>query len=132
MDIWGKICRFFKKVHSKEENVLIINSPHINYSSLLKERQYIYLLQEREFIKTDENIYKIGKTTQEPLKRMSQYPKGSKILLILCVDDCHQSEKKMLQIFDKKFNQRKDIGREYYSGNVVLMINTIIQNIYQV
>lgn len=31
--------------------------------------QYIYLLQEREFIKTNENIYKIGKTKQENCKR---------------------------------------------------------------
>ena len=29
---------------------------------------YIYLLQEREFLKTNENIYKIGKTMQENLK----------------------------------------------------------------
>jgi len=31
---------------------------------------YIYLLQEREFIKTKENIYKLGKTKQENLKRI--------------------------------------------------------------
>jgi len=30
--------------------------------------EYIYLLQTREFIKTNENIYKIGKTKQENLK----------------------------------------------------------------
>ena len=38
---------------------------------------YIYLLQEREFIKTKENVYKIGMTKKENHKRFNQYPKGS-------------------------------------------------------
>lgn len=36
------------------------------------ESQYIYLLQEREFIKTKENIYKIGKTKQVNNNRIIQ------------------------------------------------------------
>jgi len=42
---------------------------------------YIYLLQEREFIKTKENIYKLGKSKQENLKRIQNYPNGT-ILII--------------------------------------------------
>ena len=38
-----------------------------------KNSEYIYLLQEREFIKTNEPIYKIGKTKQECLKRIINY-----------------------------------------------------------
>ena len=34
----------------------------------MENKQYIYLIQEREFIKCKEPIYKIGKTKQECLK----------------------------------------------------------------
>ena len=48
---------------------------------------YIYLLQEREFIKTNENIYKIGMTTKLNFERFNQYPKGSVLLFqIICED----------------------------------------------
>ena len=33
--------------------------------------QYVYLIQEREFIKTSENIFKIGKSKQENNKRIA-------------------------------------------------------------
>ena len=39
----------------------------------------IYLIIEREFLKTDE---KIGKTTQPLLKQYNSYPKGSKLMSI--------------------------------------------------
>ena len=34
---------------------------------------YVYLIQEREFIKTNEKIYKLGKSKQEHNKRANQY-----------------------------------------------------------
>ena len=43
--------------------------------------EYIYLLQEREFIKTLENIYKIGKSKQENLKRIQNYPNGTELII---------------------------------------------------
>jgi len=42
-------------------------------------KHYNYLMREREFIKTEEFIYKFGKTKQEFNKRMNQYPKDSEI-----------------------------------------------------
>ena len=49
--------------------------------------EYIYLLQEREFINAKKDIYKIGRTKQENLTRFTQYPKGSKLLFqIICVN----------------------------------------------
>ena len=38
---------------------------------------YVYLLQQREFLKTKEDIFKVGMTTQENHERFKQYPKGS-------------------------------------------------------
>jgi hypothetical protein len=46
---------------------------------------YIYLIKEREFIKTKEPIYKIGKTKQEKLQRIKSYPNGSILLLQMIV-----------------------------------------------
>ena len=44
--------------------------------------EFIYLIKEREFIKTKEKIYKIGKTKQENLQRIKSYPNGSILLLL--------------------------------------------------
>ena len=41
--------------------------------------QYLYLLQTREFINSGKPIYKVGRTTQENLKRLNQYPKDSRL-----------------------------------------------------
>ena len=50
--------------------------------------EYIYLLQEREFIKTKENIYKLGKSKQENLKRIQNYPNGTKLNIQLECENC--------------------------------------------
>jgi hypothetical protein len=90
---------------------------------------YIYLLQEREFIKTKERIFKIGKTTQENCKRFRQYPKGSVLYFQIKCKDCDKTEKQLLAIFKKKYKQRKDIGNEYFEGNHNHMIQDIYTNI---
>ena len=62
----------------------------------MNETSYIYLLQEREFIKTNEQIFKIGKTKQTNFKR---YPIGSKIILQIKCDNYHNYEKILLNKF---------------------------------
>jgi hypothetical protein len=89
---------------------------------------YIYLLQEREFIKTGEDVYKIGKTTQDIQKRMQGYPKGSKLVFVMPCTDCHETEKKLLKIFREKYARCKDIGAEYFKGDAKDMVNTICEN----
>ena len=64
---------------------------------------YIYLLQEREFIKTKENIYKLGKTKQENLKRLKQYSKGSELIIQLQCENCDINEKNLIIIIIKQF-----------------------------
>lgn len=91
---------------------------------------YIYLIQEREFVNTGEEIYKIGKTTQESLNRYLQYPRGSKLLLHISCNDCHMMEKKILSIFNMRFTQQKQIGIEYFIGSKDEMIQIIFQCIY--
>ena len=92
---------------------------------------YIYLLKEREFIKTNENIYKVGKTTQDNDNRIKQYPKGSKLLLLCdCINNCSQIEHTIIQLFKSKYIQRKDIGNEYFEGDYKSMMNDIFTSIF--
>ena len=90
---------------------------------------YIYLLQEREFVKTKENIYKIGMTKKENHKRFNQYPKGSILLFQMICYDCKCMERIIMELFKKKYSQRKDIGNEYFEGNYKDMIDDIYTTI---
>jgi hypothetical protein len=91
---------------------------------------FIYLICEREFTKTKEDIYKIGKTARQDMARVLDYTKGS-LLMYYCI--CNNStviERKIIEEFKTKFLQRKDIGLEYFEGNYCDMIdgiNTIIK-----
>ena len=87
---------------------------------------YIYLIKEREFIKTKEPIYKIGKTKQENLQRIKSYPNGSIILLYIITNDCDKKEKEIIQKFKEHFIHKKDIGNEYFMGDYNHMINIIL------
>lgn len=88
---------------------------------------YIYLLQEREFIKTKENVYKVGMTTKENFSRFNQYPKGSILLFQMICNNCKNIEKQVIELFKKSkdIKHRKDIGKEYFEGCYKNMINII-------
>ena len=92
---------------------------------LQSSTNYIYLLQEREFIKTKEDVYKIGMTKKENYKRFNQYPKGSVLLFQFICNNCNDIEKKIINIFIESFKQRKDIGTEYFEGDYNNMIDII-------
>lgn len=91
----------------------------------MTEGQYIYLLQEREFVKTNELIYKIGKTKKEHYTRFNQYPNGSILLLHIKCDDCDCNEKDIIRLFKTKYKHRKEIGNEYFEGNFKEMMKDI-------
>jgi hypothetical protein len=88
--------------------------------------EFIYLIKEREFIKTKEKIYKIGKTKQENLQRIKSYPNGSILLLYIITNDCDKKEKLIIQKFKEHFIHKKDIGNEYFTGDYNHMINIIL------
>ena len=87
--------------------------------------QYIYLLQEREFIRTKDNVYKVGMTRKENYERFKQYPKGSVLLFQMICNNCKSIEKLVLKKFKETFKQRKDIGNEYFEGEYKGMIDII-------
>ena len=91
--------------------------------------EYIYLIKEREFIKTEEEIYKIGRSAQYNAKRINQYPNGSIILLIIFCGNSEEIEKFLITEFKKLFKQRRDIGLEYFEGCFLKMRDVITENI---
>jgi len=86
---------------------------------------YIYLLHEREHIRTSENVYKVGMTRQSNLNRFNNYPKGSILLFQMECIDCNFIESIVLQIFKGRFYKCSFYGNEYFRGNKKSMIDII-------
>jgi len=94
--------------------------------TMQRDAQYIYLLKEREFVKSGEDVYKIGKTCQANLARFANYPKGSVLYYQIICDDCTECENALINMFKIKYIHRNhDIGNEYFQGNYVSMIDDI-------
>jgi hypothetical protein len=83
-----------------------------------KTAEYVYMIQEREFIKEKRSLYKIGRTTQRPHERFAAYPKGSEEILVMKVRDCKLAERILKDIFSQKFKQDRSIGVEYFEGDL--------------
>jgi hypothetical protein len=90
---------------------------------------YIYLVQLREFIKTKENVYKLGRTKKEHYIRFNQYPKGSVLLFQMICNECISLENCIIKKFKEKFIHRKEFGREFFEGDYKLMIDELYLNI---
>lgn len=77
---------------------------------------YIYIIQEREFIKLGENVWKIGFTDKEIWERIRQYPKGSLVIMCAYVENGRYTEnifKRQLECCSE-VKTRRDIGCEYF------------------
>jgi hypothetical protein len=122
-----------KGVFVQEETIIV--QEQINTTKLIgwkKQSCHIYLLQEREFIKTKENVYKVGKTRQLNFQRFKQYPKGSIVLLHSECHDCDKSENLILSMLRDKFKRCPDYGSEYFEGDYIEMkfeINKILYDL---
>jgi len=100
--------------------------PHPNVSALT----HIYLIREREFIRMNEPIFKLGRSSNIK-NRCGSYPKNSEIIIILQVGDSVQVEKELLKQFKQLFSQRRDIGDEYFAGDKAHMILTMCNHVYK-
>ena len=90
---------------------------------------YIFLVREREFVKTNENVFKLGSSRGEKLDESKAFPNGS---ILLSLISCHNSDKKLnklLNLFKDKFSERNDLGENYFEGNSEDMIKIISDNI---
>lgn len=89
--------------------------------------QYVYIIQEREFIRLEEPTFKIGKTAKEnSYDRISKYPKGSTLMMLLPVRNCHKTEDEIMNVFCKKYIQKRDYGKEYFEGDIDSMVEDVI------
>jgi hypothetical protein len=92
---------------------------------------YIYILKPREFIRTNENIYKIGRTCQNDMTRIKQYPKGSELILFRKCIDCIKVEACLIKELKIKYTHMPIYGNEYFEGNeldIIKDVNNIIDN----
>lgn len=95
-----------------------------NFSKKTK-MNYIYLLREREFMRLDESVYKLGRTTQRNLKRLLQHSKGSELLFQSICTNCREVEIGVRAVFKENYTYRDDFGYKYFEGCVYDMIHDI-------
>ena len=82
----------------------------------------LYLIHTREFISTNKEIYKIGRSSNIE-NRVRNYPNGSKILLAIISRNSIQCEKDLIKKFKLTFTQKQFYGNEYFEGNKYKMVN---------
>lgn len=76
---------------------------------------YLYIIHTRQFIDTNTNVFKIGKSI-DPLVRKSGYAKGSKLLFICFCNYIKIIEDRIKLDFKIIFTHRPDHGSEYFQG----------------
>lgn len=93
---------------------------------------YLYIIQEREFIRLNEPVYKIGQTTRiNPFKRLKDYPNGSRPLFLRQIIkteeqfDLQVVESHMIYRFSLNFKLLSDYGKEYFEGDINKMIKIL-------
>lgn len=105
---------------------LKVNTRAINtHLPQLFSMPYIYLIHCRASMNAQEPVYKIGKSN-DFLRRLSAYDKGSTPMLSIYVTNCDTLETHLLGIFNSLYKPRRDYGREYFEGNMTDMIRTIV------
>lgn len=88
-------------------------------------RQWIYLIQLREFIHTSQPIYKIGKTRQPDSRRFRQYPLGSERVIEVESSNCDRDERDIIAVFHEKYIHKPELGTEFFEGASMDMIDDI-------
>lgn len=77
---------YINNINKEILSLQIYNNKYTN------ENGYLYIIKEREFIKTNEEIYKIG-CTNDIIRRFKQYPKNSIIIYYMIHNDYKNIEK---------------------------------------
>ena len=85
----------------------------------------LYLLRKYEFVITNQEIYKFGRSNKI-LKRIEDYPNGSIVHLLISCKDSTLHEKKILEIFREKYENKLYHGSESFLGSLDSMKETII------
>lgn len=87
---------------------------------------YIYLIIEREFINSNQEIYRLGKTKKTIQALSASYPLSSRICIYILCNDYNNIEKELYKLFKQNYKQRLDIGYNYFEGNSSKMKDDIM------
>ena len=117
---------------SKEVQILKndVKSNSSEVKEVPTESGYIYLLRERESLRLNESVFKIGKTVQRTdrrVKRIEKYKKGSELVGVWRVKDPSKTlgvESEIKSLFGVNFKRHGD-GHEYFIGDDNLMVEII-------
>lgn len=88
--------------------------------------EYVYIIRLREFIRLNEQTYKIGKTKRTPMKRMIEHPNESEIIAFISVRNCTAVENDIKKTFAEQFIQMKRYGTEYFYGDPTEMLKALM------
>jgi hypothetical protein len=87
----------------------------------------IYLLKTREFVNSEKNVFKIGKSSKPGATRISDYPKGSVLYFLITVINEDIIERKLIDLFSREFVQKKEYGNEYFEGEYKEIIRLMLK-----
>jgi hypothetical protein len=101
-----------KQILTEDKSTLIVEPSGYTH--------YVYLVWPKEYIRSNENIFKTGKTVTKidviNIRRVASYGIGSKIILAIECIDSAKVEKEILKVFKKKFKKHV-FGREFFIGD---------------
>ncbi len=89
----------------------------------LKDPEVFYVIKERESVRLNEKVFKIGITRRSFLERFKDYPEGSLPLCVYNVNDSKKIEDKVKGLFIRKYRLVR--GNEYFEGRLPDMIKDI-------
>lgn len=84
-----------------------------------------YVVQTRNCVETHRRVFKFGRT-RCMAKRLSQYPKGTRLVACLPVSHMIDAERMLMALCRKRFIQRKDFGSEYFEGDAVDIVGALV------
>jgi uncharacterized C2H2 Zn-finger protein len=126
----GNICTL--KIEMLEKQELLNNNKKNNDEDIKIKmvQEYVYIIRECDFVRLNEDIYKIGRTAKtNPEDRFQKYRKGTEIVAFFKVNNSIECENKMIKCFSNHINikKRSEYGKEYFEGNRNELLNEIVQ-----
>ena len=118
-----------KIIINKEKEIQILKQTQTDKDKKEYNQECIYLILERELVNNTIKVGKLG-ISKTFRNRMGDYPKGSKIIHVKRCLDASKAEKELLILFNLMFNQKTDIGKEYFEGDLDEMSKQIDSYFY--
>ena len=120
-----------EKLEIETENIETIKETEIETEKIETEVGYNYLIQEREHLMLNQQVFKTGMSIQSAnnqIDRLKQgYKKGSKIIIIACCkpDEARERETRIKNELKKKFKNHTD-GIEHFIGDYKEMMRIMM------